>query len=222
MVEFVGNLLAPLIQLLGFGLQTFHSLGAPWWLSIVLLTVVVRTLLFPLTVHQVRNMRRLQELKPQMDDIRAEHKDDPKKQQEAMMQLYAERGANPLGGCLPALVQMPVFLGLYYTIKGFESLRSFTSGGLWWFADLTAPDPYFVLPVMFVLTMMAAQEVPLRQTTPQQRRFMRLLPLFFGIFLALAGFPSGLFVYWIASNAISLAQNALVYHRTPVPQSSNG
>ena len=222
MVEFLGDLFEPLTQLLGFGLQTFYSLGAPWWLSIVLLTVVVRTLLFPLTVRQVRNMRQLQELKPALDEIRAEHKDDPKKQQEAMMQLYAEREVNPLGGCLPMVVQLPVFLGLYYTIKEFESLQSFRGGGLWWFADLTTADPYFILPVVYVITMMAAQEVSLRHTAPRQRQLMRLLPPVFGFFLALAGFPSGLFVYWIASNVISLVQNILVYYRLPIPQGSSG
>lgn len=213
MVEFLGDLFGPLTLLLGGGLQMFHSLGAPWWFSIVLLTIVVRTLLFPLTIRQVRNMRRLQDLKPEMDRIRDEHRDDPDKQREALMQLYAERKVNPLGGCLPLIVQMPIFLGLYYTIKEFEGLQSFTSGGLLWFADLTAADPYSVLPVIYALTMMAAQEPALRHTAPQQRQLMRLLPPVFGVFMALAGFPAGLFVYWIASNLITIAQNALIYYR---------
>lgn len=211
MIELLGNLFDPLVTLLGAGLQLFHGWGAPWWLSIVMLTIVVRTALFPLTVRQVKNLRQLQELRPALGEIRERHGDDPQEQQQAMMKLYEERGVNPLGGCLPLVVQMPIFLGLFYTIKEFENLRSFTNGGLLWFSDLTAADPFFVLPVIFVLTMMAAQEISLRNTAPQQRRLMRVLPVVFGVFMALGGFPAGLFVYWIANNVIAFFQNVLIY-----------
>ena len=211
MIELLGSFLDPLVTLLGAGLQLFHGWGAPWWLSIVMLTVVVRTALFPLTVKQVKNMRRMQELKPALDEIRRKHEGDPQEQQRAMLELYTDRKVNPLGGCLPLLVQMPIFLGLYYTIKEFENLQSFTTGGLLWFQDLTVADPLFVLPVIFVITMMASQEVTLRNTDPQQRKLMRFLPMVFGIFMALGGFPTGLFVYWIANNLIALVQNVLIY-----------
>ena len=211
MVELLGSLLDPLVTLLGSGLQLFHGWGAPWWLSIVMLTIVVRTALFPLTVKQAKSLRRMQELKPELDEIRKKHEDEPHEQQRAVMKLYAEREINPLGGCLPLLVQMPVFLGLYYTIKEFENLQSFTTGGLLWFQDLTVADPFYVLPVIFVLTLMASQEITLRNTAPRQRRLMRFLPVVFGAFMALGGFPSGLFVYWIANNLIALVQNVLIY-----------
>ena len=219
MIELLGNLLAPLVALLGAGLQFFHGAGLPWWLAIVMLTFVVRTILFPLTIKQVRNMRQLQELKPDLERIREKHGKDVKKQQQATMELYAERSVSPLGGCLPALVQMPIFLGLYYTIKDFEKLPSFASGGLLWFQDLTAVDSYFMLPVIFVVTMMAAQEITLRNTAPQQRRLMRILPPFFGVFMAVGGFPAGLFIYWIANNIISLIQNVLIY--TPLKRTED-
>ena len=211
MIEVLGNLFNPLVTVLGAGLQLLHGWGAPWWLCIVLLTVVVRAALLPLTVKQIKNMRRMQELKPDMDEIREKYRDRPEEQQQALIKLYTEREVSPLGGCLPLLVQMPVFLGLFYTIKEFENLRSFTSGGLLWFQDLTVADPYFVLPVVFVLTMMASQEMPLRNTAPQQRRLMRFLPVVFGGFMALGGFPAGLFVYWIANNLIAFVQNVVVY-----------
>ncbi len=211
MIELLGSLFDPLVELLGSGLQLFHGWGLPWWLCIVMLTVVVRTVLFPLTIKQVKNMRRMQELKPELEEIREKHKGDPKKQQRATMELYADRQFNPLGGCLPLFVQMPIFLGLFYTIKEFETLQSFTSGGLLWFTDLTVADPYFILPIVFMLTMMASQEIPLRNTAPQQRRLMRFLPVVFGGFMALGGFPAGLFIYWIANNLIALVQNALIY-----------
>ncbi|CAN5803704.1 hypothetical protein BH23ACT11_BH23ACT11_18520 [soil metagenome] len=166
MIKLLGSLFEPLVTLLGAGLQLFHGWGVPWWLSIVLVTVVVRTVLFPLTVKQITNVRQMQDLKPELDEIRNKFSDDPQKQQQTMMELYADRKVNPLGGCLPLLVQMPIFLGLFYTIKEFENLQSFTSGGLLWFQDLTVGDPFFVLPVIFMITMMASQEIPLRNTAP--------------------------------------------------------
>ena len=214
-MSFLRDLFDPLFNLLGAMLLELHYLGAPWWLSIMLLTIGVRTLLFPLTVRQVKSMRGMQELKPDLDEIRERHKDDPKKQHEETMKLYGERKINPLNGCLPALVQLPIFLVLYYTIKEFETLESFRTGGLFWFQDLTAADPYFILPVLYVATMMASQEVTLRRTNPQQKQLMRAMPLVFGLFLAFAGFPSGLFVYWVTSNTITLCQNLILYRNTP-------
>lgn len=229
-MSFLRALFDPLFNLLGATLQTLHSLGAPWWLSIILLTIGVRSLLLPLTVRQVKSIRGLQELKPELDEIRALHKGEPKKQQEETMKLYGERKVSPLGGCLPALVQLPIFLVLYYTIKEFETLESFRTGGLFWFQDLTAADPYFILPVFYVATMMASQEVTIRRTNPEQKQIMRIMPLVFGSFLAFSGFPSGLFVYWVASNTITLCQNLILYRnmkprtttaepelKTPVP-----
>lgn len=215
MFEFLRNLFDPFFDLLGATLLTFHGWGAPWWLSIIMLTIAVRTLLFPLTFRQAKSMRKMQELKPDLDEIRAKHKDDPKKQQEEQMKLYGERGINPLGGCLPILVQLPIFIVLYQTIKQFENLESFRTGGLFWFQDLTVSDPLFILPIFYVLTMMASQEIMLQRTNPQQKQLMRFLPLIFGGFLAFNGFPAGLFIYWIASNVITFCQNFLIYRNAP-------
>lgn len=215
MIELLRDLFDPLFDLLAATLTTLHGWGAPWWLSVVMLTLVVRTLLFPLTFRQVRSVRRMQELKPDLDGIRTQYKDDPKKQQQEQMKLYGERGVNPLGGCLPIFVQLPIFIVLYQTIKRFEHLESFRTGGLLWFQDLTVADPYFVLPVAYVLTMMASQELTIRRTAPQQKNLMRVLPIAFGIFLF--RFPAGLFVYWVTSNAITFLQNLIVYRTTPKP-----
>jgi YidC/Oxa1 family membrane protein insertase len=213
MLEFLRNLLDPLFNLMGATLSTFHGWGAPWWLSIVMLTVVVRTLLFPITYRQVKSMRKMQDLKPDMDRIRAEYKDDVQKQREEMAKLYQERQVNPLGGCLPIFIQLPIFLVLYYTIRHFDTLESFRTGGLLWFQNLTQPDHLFILPVLYVATMMASQELTLRNTASQQKQLMRFLPIIFGFFLA--RFPSGLFVYWITSNCITFAQNYVIYYVLP-------
>jgi len=213
MLDFLRNLLDPLFNLMGATLSTFHGWGAPWWLAIIMLTVVVRTLLFPITYRQVKSMRRMQDLKPDMDRIRAEYKDDVKKQREEMAKLYQERQINPLGGCLPIFIQFPIFIVLYYTIRHFDTLESFRTGGLLWFQNLTAPDHLFILPVLYVLTMMASQELTIRNTATQQAQLMRFLPIIFGFFLA--RFPSGLFVYWITSNCITFSQNFMIYKVLP-------
>src|SRR3712207_5287147 len=109
--DFFERIFSPIVDVLGVVLLYFHeNIGAPWWLSIAMLTVVVRTLLFPLTVKQVRSMRAMQDLKPEMDRIRAQYRDNRQKQQEETMRLYQERKVNPLGGCLPILIQMPIFI----------------------------------------------------------------------------------------------------------------
>ncbi|BBL79677.1 hypothetical protein RxyAA322_15310 [Rubrobacter xylanophilus] len=213
MLHMLREIFDPLFSLLGGMLLAFHGWGAPWWFAIAMLTVVVRGVLFPLTFRQVKSMRRMQELKPELDEIRRRHKDDPQRQQQEMMKLYGERNINPLGGCLPALVQLPIFLVLYYTIKEFEHLESFRTGGLLWFGDLTAHDPYFILPAVYTLTLMAAQEITIRNTNPQQKQLMRALPVVFGV--VLARFPAGLFVYYITSNLISVLQNLLIYRLHP-------
>ena len=198
---------------MGATLFTFHGWGAPWWLAIAMLTIVVRTLLFPNTYRQVKSMRNMQDLKPDMDRIRADYKDDVQKQREEMAKLYQERQVNPLGGCLPIFVQLPIFLVLYYTIRHFDTLESFRTGGLLWFQNLTQPDHLFILPILYVQTMMASQELTIRNTATQQKQVMRFLPIIFGVFLA--RFPAGLFVYWVTSNLITFAQNYVIYYILP-------
>ncbi len=220
--EFFQSIFSPVVTVLGQILLYFHQgLGAPWWLSIAMLTIVVRTLLFPLTVKQVRSMRAMQDLRPEMERIRAQYRDNRQKQQEELMKLYQERSVNPLGGCLPILVQMPIFIGIFYVIRKFGGIPgireplypSFREGGILWFQDLSHMDPYFILPVISALTMLAATEITSKNVDPQQRWLMRLLPI--GITVFLWSFPAGLFVYWITSNLVTLVQNYVIYHHGP-------
>ena len=223
--DFFANLFGPVVDVLGVVLLYFHNaLGAPWWLSIALLTVVVRTLLFPLTVKQVKSMRAMQDLRPEMDRIRAQFRDNRQRQQEEIMKLYQERKVNPLGGCLPILVQMPVFIGIFYVIREFGGYRigdrvvpathpSFENGGMLWFQNLSEADPLYILPIISALTMLAATEITAKNIDPQQRWLMRLLPI--GITVFLFNFPAGLFVYWITSNLVTLVQNYVIYNHGP-------
>ncbi len=215
MADFLGTVFRPLTDLIGGGLEVFHSLGAPWWLSIALLTILVRLALSPLTVKQVRNLRTMQALKPEMEEIRTRHKDDREKQQKALMELYRERRVNPVAGFLPLLVQMPIFITMYHVVRDHgEHLQSFASGGLLWFSDLTRADPLFILPVLSASLMIAAGEISARNTSPGQRRMMRLMPVVFTAFIV--RFPAGIFIYWVTSNTVTLVQNYLIYHRSPV------
>ncbi len=213
-IEFVENLFSPVTSILGTGLEFFYSQGLPWWLSIAVLTVLVRSLLFPLTIKQVKSMRAMQDLKPEMDRIRAKYKDNRQKQQEEIMKLYQERQVNPLGGCLPLLVQMPIFIAMFYVIRSFgDTHPSFTNGGLLWFRDLSAMDPYFILPILSAVTMLAASEITAKHIDPQQRWLMRIVPV--GITVFIYYFPAGLFMYWITSNLVTLVQNYLIYNHGP-------
>jgi YidC/Oxa1 family membrane protein insertase len=223
--DFFEKLFSPIVDVLGVVLLYFHNtIGAPWWLSIALLTVVVRTLLFPLTVKQVKSMRAMQDLRPEMERIRAQYRDNRQKQQEEIMRLYQERKVNPLGGCLPILVQMPIFIGIFYVIRQFGGYSlggrtvpaqypSFREGGILWFQNLSVADPYYILPVLSALTMLAATEITAKNIDPQQRWLMRLLPI--GVTVFLYNFPAGLFVYWITSNLVTLTQNYVIYHHGP-------
>src|ERR671921_1800945 len=214
MIEFLERVFAPLTGALGWALEYVHAQGAPWWLSIAILTVIVRTILFPLTIRQVKSMRAMQDLKPDMDRIRAQYKDNRQRQQEEIMKLYQDREVNPFGSCFPLLVQMPIFITMFYVIRSFgDTHPSFTSGGILWFQDLSAHDPFYILPVLSAVTMLAASEITSKHIDPQQRWIMRILPVAFTIFLL--NFPAGLFMYWITSNLVTLVQNYVIYNYGP-------
>src|SRR4028119_807712 len=169
-------------------------------------------------------MRAMQDLKPEMDRVRAQYRDNVQKQREEMAKVYQERGVNPLGGCLPILVQMPIFIGIFYVIREFGGYRvgdrvvpprfdSFHEGGILWFQNLSNADPTYLLPIISAVTMLAATEITSKNVDPQQRWLMRLLPIGFTIFLL--NFPAGLFVYWITSNLVTLGQNFVIYNHGP-------
>ena len=223
--DFFQSVFSPIVNVLGGILLYFHQqLGLEWWLSIVLLTALVRTVLFPLTVRQVRSMRAMQELRPELDKIRNKYKDNRQKQQQEQMKLFQERKVNPLGGCLPILLQMPIIIGIFYAVRQFggDPLRnppvapeypSFRDGGLLWFQDLSVYDPYLILPVLSAVTMLVSMEITNKSMEPQQRWLMRIMPI--GITVFLWRFPAGLFVYWITSNLVTLVQNYAIYNFGP-------
>jgi YidC/Oxa1 family membrane protein insertase len=130
------------------------------------------------------------------------------------MKLYQDRSVNPLGGCLPLLVQMPIFITMFYVIRGFGAEHpSFSEGGILWFQNLAAMDKTYILPILSAVTLLAASEITSKNIDPQQRWLMRVLPVVFIAFTYY--FPAGLFVYWITSNLVTLVQNYLIYNHGP-------
>lgn len=159
----------------------------------------------------------MQNLRPELEKIRRQFSNNRARQQEETMKLYRERSINPLGGCLPILVQMPIFISIFYVIRRFGGYGdtagtepSFQQGGLLWFQNLSEADPYFVLPILSALTMLAGSWITAKNLEPQQKYLILLLPIIVTVFLW--NFPAGLFVYWITSNIVTFAQNYVIYN----------
>ena len=183
-------------------LKFFHGITGNWGVAIILLTLAVRGLLFPLNLTSFRSMKKLQALQPEMTQIREAHKDDPMKMQQEMGKLYQRNKVNPLGGCLPMLLQFPVFLGLYYALAQAIELRH--AHFALWITDLSERDPYYVTPVIMGATMWLQQLWTPAAGDPTQQMMMRFMPVIFTV--SFLKFPSGLVLYWMFSNLVGIAQ----------------
>lgn len=194
---------APLFNLLQF----LHSLTGNWGWSIVLMTVLIRLILFPLTYKGMVSMNKLKALSPKIKELQAKHKGDKQKLNTHMMELYKKHGANPMGGCLPMLLQIPVFFAIYRVLQNAIELK----GAEWilWVDDLAVMDPYYILPVAMGVTMFLHQRItPTNFTDPMQEKIMKFLPLIFTFFFVT--FPAGLTLYWFVNNLFSIAQQYYV------------
>lgn len=186
-------------------LEYLHDLCGNWGWAIVLLTLIVRVVLYPLTYKGMVSMQKLKDLAPKMKDIQARYKDEPQKLQMHMMDLYKKHGANPLGGCLPLILQIPVFFAIYRVLHNAVELKS--AAWILWIHDLSAIDPYFVLPILMGVSMYVSQKLtPSNFTDPMQEKIFRMLPLFFALFFIIFPFPAGLVLYWTINNVFSIIQ----------------
>lgn len=188
----------PLFSLLDF----IHGLVGNWGLAIILLTVIVKMFLYPLSAASYKSMAKMRKLQPEMQRLKERFGDDKQKFSQAMMDLYKKEGANPLGGCLPMLLQMPVFLALYWTLM--ESVELRQAPFYLWIEDLSVMDPYFVLPILMGGSMFLTQMMQPEPPDPMQARVMKLMPVMFTFFFL--WFPSGLVLYWLVNNIISVLQ----------------
>ncbi len=176
--------------------------------AIVLLTLLVRIVLFPLSVWQFKSMRAMQHIAPLLKEVREKYKSDAQRQQQEMMNLYRRHKVNPFGGCLPMLAQIPVFLALYTALLNAIELRHAAWGGTW-IHDLSHKDPYYVMPVLMTATTYLSMRLsPSPSADPMQQKMMQIMPLFFlFIFISM---PAGLVVYWTVSNILSIGQQLYI------------
>ena len=187
-------------------LKHIHAFLGNWGLAIIGLTVIVKALFFHLSATSYRSMAKMKKLAPKMQEMKERYGDDRQKMSQEMMKLYKDEKVNPLGGCLPMLIQMPVFLALYWVLMESVELRHAPFYG--WIKDLSVMDPYYVLPLIYGVTMWFMQKLNPQPTDPMQARVMQMLPLVF-TFMFL-WFPSGLVLYWVTNNILTIAQQYVI------------
>lgn len=183
-------------------LDKWHSLTGNWGWSIILLTIAVKLMFYPLSAAGYRSMAKMRKVQPRLVALRERHQNDRAALNQAMMDLYKNEKINPLGGCLPILIQIPVFIALYWVIL--ESVELRQAPWTLWITDLSIKDPWFVLPVLMTLSMWLQTKLNPAPVDPIQARVMQIMPFAFGAFFAF--FPSGLVLYWFVNNCLSIAQ----------------
>ncbi|PJG83923.1 membrane protein insertase YidC [Caviibacterium pharyngocola] len=194
----------PLFKLLTFIQSLVHN----WGLAIIGVTLVVKAILYPLTKAQYTSMAKMRMLQPKMQEMRERFGEDRQRMSQEMMKLYKEEKVNPLGGCLPILLQMPIFIALYWTFMEAVELRHAPFFG--WIQDLSAQDPYYILPILMGASMFLLQKMsPTPVADPMQQKVMTFMPLIFMVFFLF--FPAGLVLYWLVSNLITIVQQQLIY-----------
>ena len=187
-------------------MQWIHDLVGNWGWSIILLTVVIKLVLYPLSAASLKSMAKMRKLQPEMARLKELYGDDRQKMSGELMGLYKKHKVNPAGGCLPVLLQMPVFISLYWVLL--ESVEIRHSSFIFWLTDLSAKDPYFVLPLIMGASMFFMQRLQPMPPDPMQAKIMQIMPIAFTFFFML--FPAGLVLYWTTNNLLSMAQQLFV------------
>ena len=213
MIEFFSNLFAPIIHILQVILGAFYSVTSAAGLEsygfpIILLTILIKLVTYPLTVKQVKSMKAMQDIQPKMKKIQEKYKHDPQMLQQKTGELFREAGVNPLAGCLPLLVQMPILMGMYYALFNF-TFPSAEAAAFFWLPSMSEPDPYYILPVLSAATTFLQQKMTSSEMTGQMKIMMTVMPLFIG-WISLT-FPSGLVLYWVTMNVVQIIQQWWMY-----------
>ncbi len=193
---------SPLFWLLNF----FHSFTLNWGWAIIILTVAVKILLLPLTAASYRSMAKMRNVAPHLKLLKEQCGDDKAKMQQEMMALYKREKINPLGGCLPIFLQIPIFIGLYWALLSSVELRQAPWTG--WIHDLARPDPFFILPVIMAVTMIAQTYLNPPPPDPMQAKMMKIMPFAFSAMFFF--FPAGLVLYYVVNNVLSILQQWLI------------
>jgi len=190
-------------------LTQIQAIVINWGVAIILLTVIIKGAFFKLSAKSYQSMANMRRVQPKMADIREQFADDKQKQSQAMMELYKKEKINPMGGCLPILVQMPVFISLYWVLMEAVDLRH--APFFLWIHDLSVMDPYFVLPLMMGASMWFMQKLNPPPPDPMQAKIMQWMPVMFTFFFL--WFPAGLVLYWVVNNLLSMAQQYVITKR---------
>lgn len=183
-------------------LEVIHSILGNWGWSIIVLTIIIKLIFFPLSAASYKSMARMRAVAPKLAQLKEQHGEDRQKMSQAMMELYKKEKINPLGGCLPILVQMPVFLALYWVLL--ESVEMRQAPWLLWITDLAIKDPFFILPIIMGATMFIQQQLNPTPPDPMQAKVLKMMPIIFTFFFL--WFPAGLVLYWVVNNVLSIAQ----------------
>jgi YidC/Oxa1 family membrane protein insertase len=192
-----------------------HNVLGNWGWTIIVLTILIKLVFFPLSAASYRSMGKMKLVTPKMTAIRERHKGDPQKMNQAMMELYKTEKINPLGGCLPIVVQIPVFIALYWVLLASVEMRN--APWLGWIQDLASPDPWFILPVLMAVSMFIQTKLNPTPPDPIQAKVMMFMPIIFSVMFFF--FPSGLVLYWVVNNILSIAQQWFITRnlQTPTP-----
>ena len=187
-----------------------NGLIGNWGWAIILFTLLVKLVLFPLSYKGMMSMQKLKDLAPKMKELREKYKDDPAKLNMKMMEMYKKHGANPMGGCLPMLLQIPVFFALYRVLLNADELQ----GAVWipgWIENLAAADPYYILPVLMGVSMWFQQKItPNNFTDPMQEKIFQFFPVIMALMFIIMPFPSGLVLYWVVNNIFTIGQQYVI------------
>lgn len=183
-------------------LSQIQKLVQNWGVAIILLTVLIKAVFYPLSAASYKSMAQMRKVAPRLQQIKERYGDDREKLHKAMMELYKNEKINPMGGCLPIIVQVPVFIALYWVLLGSVEMRQ--APFMLWITDLTATDPYFVLPVLMGASMIIQTSLNPTPPDPIQAKMMKIMPVAFSVFFFF--FPAGLVLYWLVNNILSIAQ----------------
>ncbi len=199
-------------------LQWLYGWVENWGVAIIILTVILKGIFYPLSAASYRSMARMRVLAPRLQKLKEQYGDDRQRMNLAMMELYKTEKINPLGGCLPVVVQIPVFIALYWVLLASVELRHVPF--VLWIDDLSTPDPYFVLPVLMGATMIFQTYLNPVPPDPIQAKVMKIMPIAFSVFFFF--FPAGLVLYWLVNNILSIAQQWQITHAMEHPKPAHG
>lgn len=209
--------LTPISAPIFWALQKIHGIVGNWGWAIVILTILIKLMFFPLSAKSYKSMAQMRGLAPKLQRLKETFGDDRQKLHQAMMDLYKTEKVNPLGGCLPVVVQIPVFIALYWALLGSVEMRQ--APFILWIHDLSTPDPYYVLPIIMGLTMIIQTKLNPAPPDPMQAKIMMIMPVAFSVFFFF--FPAGLVLYWVVNNILSISQQWVITRNYEAAQAAN-